>query len=359
MVDSTRTRRVRYCFFICLACLIVFPVLSIVLGLKVHPKEFEFSPDVSRHSVNRTISLLADLVTADTKQRTLTLDWFPINDTCVDPTCSEANIFFDDNLIQQGQDSGSNTSMANDNNRPTDPIFTWNVTGYNDILSDAAVFRTEITLFSTRVSGGHLSSELYYPFDSYSGVVFAFAQDATTNASISLSLTMTEGIAVALKTTAEVSDAELQDRLPQGVVLITITTQRATLVKIYCIVITLIFWIITLMLLFVAIMSVVCGFKQRVEILVVPVSTVFAFTQLRQTMPGAPEAFGSILDFVGLFPCLSLLSLSAALTIGVFLLVDPEQGEGRRDRKLTWDVLLESLAWHPKKRGKETREINA
>ncbi|KAK0493737.1 hypothetical protein EDD18DRAFT_1356194 [Armillaria luteobubalina] len=40
-------------------------------------------------------------------------------------------------------------------------------------------------------------------------------------------------------------------------------------------------------------------------------------------MPGAPEGFGDILDFVGLLPCLILLSISAITMIGVYLFADP------------------------------------
>ncbi len=42
------------------------------------------------------------------------------------------------------------------------------------------------------------------------------------------------------------------------------------------------------------IMTVGFGFQQRNEIVVIPVGTVFAFTQLRSTMPGAPEGFGTL-----------------------------------------------------------------
>lgn len=39
--------------------------------------------------------------------------------------------------------------------------------------------------------------------------------------------------------------------------------------------------------------AVIFGFRQRGEVLVVPVATVFAFTQLRNSMPGAPAGFGA------------------------------------------------------------------
>ena len=35
------------------------------------------------------------------------------------------------------------------------------------------------------------------------------------------------------------------------------------------------------------------GFRQRGEVLIIPVGTLFAFTQLRQSMPGAPAGFGA------------------------------------------------------------------
>jgi hypothetical protein len=51
---------------------------------------------------------------------------------------------------------------------------------------------------------------------------------------------------------------------------------------------------ITIILLLVMITTVFFGFKQRGEVLLIPVITLFAFTQLRQTMPGAPEGFGEL-----------------------------------------------------------------
>ncbi len=46
------------------------------------------------------------------------------------------------------------------------------------------------------------------------------------------------------------------------------------------------------MICLIMISTVVFGFRQRNEIVVVPIGTVFAFTQLQLTMPGAPDGFG-------------------------------------------------------------------
>lgn len=43
--------------------------------------------------------------------------------------------------------------------------------------------------------------------------------------------------------------------------------------------------------------TVVFGFRQRNEIIVVPIGTVFTFTQLRSSMPGAPEGFRTLFLF--------------------------------------------------------------
>ncbi len=144
--------------------------------------------------------------------------------------------------------------------------------------------------------------------------------------------------------------------------------QRNTLVIVYCLVITFTFCpssfptlsrtmpltscirigLLTLMICLIMIATVVFSFRQRNEIVVVPIGMVFAFTQLRSSMPGIPDGFGmSFLffnsqhglcsncstsrqynwyilfilyasvnlstfgtDFVGLLPCLILLSIS-------------------------------------------------
>ena len=55
---------------------------------------------------------------------------------------------------------------------------------------------------------------------------------------------------------------------------------------------------ITLILLLVMITAVFFNFRQKAEVLVIPVATLFAFTQLRGSMPGAPAGFGMPLFFL-------------------------------------------------------------
>ncbi|KAK0229645.1 hypothetical protein EDD85DRAFT_851152 [Armillaria nabsnona] len=86
--------------------------------------------------------------------------------------------------------------------------------------------------------------------------------------------------------------------------------------------------------------AVVFGFRQRNEIVLIPVGTVFAFTQLRSSMPGAPEGFGDILDFAGLLPCLVLLSISAVTMVGIYLFANPDHPSRR---PFTWGELRSML----------------
>ncbi|PBK88229.1 hypothetical protein ARMGADRAFT_1120637 [Armillaria gallica] len=78
--------------------------------------------------------------------------------------------------------------------------------------------------------------------------------------------------------------------------------------------------------------TVVFGYRQRNEIIVVPIGTLFAFTQLRSTMPGAPKGF----DFAGLLPCLVLLSICAVSMVGIYLFTDPNDPSRKA---FTWDEL--------------------
>ncbi len=65
------------------------------------------------------------------------------------------------------------------------------------------------------------------------------------------------------------------------------------------------------MICLVMIATVVFGFRQRNEIFVVPIGTVFAFTELRSTMPGAPEGFGTF--FILLYRTLNPIKITQAI----------------------------------------------
>ncbi|SJL16605.1 uncharacterized protein ARMOST_20131 [Armillaria ostoyae] len=281
------------------------------------------------------------------------VEWFVNADTCK-INCPEVNIFFDTNLFSSDDSSDGGPSS---NNRPTDPIFVWNATGgmtvmgdssYSDILGNSPMFCTKFNIYPLRNYSqhslfiSHKSLAYYYPFDVYWSGIFAFAQEASTNKSVNLALDSSSPLIVDLKITTDMMQTDpLEDiGIQKEVIDAHVTLQRSNFVIGYCLVITLTFWMVTLTICFIMITTVFFGFRQRNEIVVVPIGTVFAFTQLRSSMPGAPEGFGDILDFVGLLPCLVLLSICAVTMAGIYLFADPDHPSRRA---FTWDELVDVL----------------
>ncbi|KAK0434224.1 hypothetical protein EV421DRAFT_2088060 [Armillaria borealis] len=317
------TKRIRRCFFFSLVFVIMVPVICIILAVTLHPREFEYRAS-SVDNGNRTIELHADLVSADLKQGTVVLDWSIVDDTCYlddsgQSDCANINIYFA-------------TSKPSDNNRPTDPTFIWNITAdINDAYQCVLSFRSVIDCIPASAIDLSLMS-----LNSYTAVVLCFAEDANTNGPVKLHLKDTSGLVGGLKIQANVLNfTELDSSVPE-LIFIEINLQRGTLIKWYCIVITITFWLITITICLLMIMTVGFGFRQRNEIVVVPIGTVFAFTQLRSTMPGAPDGF----DFVGVLPCLVLLSICAITMVGIYIFTDPAKDSREQ---LTWSALGEPV----------------
>ncbi|PPQ76171.1 hypothetical protein CVT24_006597 [Panaeolus cyanescens] len=347
---SKYRKHLRWWIISCVVFLISAPILSIMLGLNLHTRDFEYKKKPSVSFEGRTLLMQARLISADPALGTLTLDWNILGEKGVgvcyresgveDPVvvakrrnltaCTDVQIFFDTNLLRSNDHIASRS-----NDPPTRPIFRFNATSFalNDVRGNTPMFRTELALFSTL---DKQSSLIYYPFDEYSAEIFMFAQDVETNQTVGVDLDKARGIAVGFSTNVE---PRTDVFVPGGMLNVLISLRRANLVRAYSIVATLAIWLITLILLLVMLTSVFFGFRQKGEVLVIPVATLFAFTQLRQSMPGAPPGFGDIVDFVGLLPCLALLSLSAALTLGAFILSDPTE----TPKKLSWQLIYEAF----------------
>ncbi|KAK0434222.1 hypothetical protein EV421DRAFT_1992864 [Armillaria borealis] len=324
------------CFFFSFAFVVVIPTICIVLGVTQHPAEFSYNAPSMDGGI-RQVTLHADLISADLKQASMVLDWNILLDTCyLGNNCTIVNIYFDANLLHL---SDTNSSIPSDNDEPTDPTFIWNTTAYNvDIFANTPTFQTELSIFprSKNARKHSSSSDVYYPFDVYLAEVFAFAEDASTKEPVGLFLQSTSGLAAGLKIRGEVADTS--DLGIPELVDILVTLQRGTLVILYGLVITITFWLITLTICLLMIMTVGYGFQQRNEIVVVPIGVVFAFIQLRSTMPGAPDGFGDILDFVGVLLCLVLLSICAVSMVGIYIFTDPAKDSRE---KLTWSAFGE------------------
>ncbi|KAK0229687.1 hypothetical protein EDD85DRAFT_973526 [Armillaria nabsnona] len=291
-------------------------------------------------------------------------EWSIIWDTCINHdmnnNCTAIKIFFDTIPFWRNF-SPSDPRHDNgpySNNRPTDPIFIWNATYFAQELANynrnSLTFRAELTLFTHDVS--YLSA---YPFDSYYADIVIFAQDVFTNNSVCIDLSTSYGLVTGIKTTTDAVEYSLwrpKDESVflqglQGTIHIYMNLQRSTLVIAYCLIITITFWMVTLVICLIMIATVFFGFRQRNEIVVVPIGTVFAFTQLRASMPGAPDGFGDILDFAGLLPCFVLLLISAITMVGIYLFADPDDPSRRA---FTWSELMpcvvisRTFGTHPK-----------
>ncbi|KAK0229655.1 hypothetical protein EDD85DRAFT_794132 [Armillaria nabsnona] len=259
------------------------------------------------------------------------VEWSITEDTCVtfssEPypiDCTTVNIFFDMNVSPS--DPRYNNGPYS-NNITTDPIVIWSGNSSHSFLT----FHTELVISTTDSS--YLSA---YPFDIYYVQIMAFAQDVSTNESVLLRLNESLGLITSsfsgIKTTTTTIRLEGVLNPVSDSTLIEMHFQRSTLVIVYCLIITFTFWMVTLMICLIMIATVFFGFRQRNEIVVVPIGTVFAFTQLRASMPGAPEGF----DFVGLLPCLALLSISAITMVGIYLFTNPDDPARKA---FTWSEL--------------------
>ncbi|KAK0229697.1 hypothetical protein EDD85DRAFT_973557 [Armillaria nabsnona] len=338
--------RVSYCFATSVSLVIIVATTCVALILKLHPggeSSYAMNPVGTG---NRTIFLSAAFVSADISQTTMLVDWLVEYDSC-EVDWPEVNIFFDTNVSPGCIDGPSS------NNRPTDPTFIWNATvgmtlithSSYDILGNSPTFCTTSNVYpffyylQKRLYIKH-QSLTYYPFDAYWSNIFAFAQEVSTNNSVNLDLGFAYPLIIDLKLTTNITRNEppYLDSMgvEQGVIRAHITLHRSPLIIGYCLVVTAMFWMITLMICFIMITTVVFGYRQRNEIVVVPIGTVFTFTQLRSSMPGAPNGFGSILDYLGLLPCLILLSICAMTMVGIYLFTDPH--DPSRD-VFTWDEL--------------------
>ncbi|KAK0474439.1 hypothetical protein IW261DRAFT_1595948 [Armillaria novae-zelandiae] len=124
----------------------------------------------------------------------------------------------------------------------------------------------------------------------------------------------------------------------------TVIVQRTTIVVAYCLILIFTFWLITLMITLLTITTVVFRFRQKNEIVVVPIGTVFAGIQLRSSVPGVPEGFGT--SFLVLHKASTQIctifwdwyhaSISAIAMISIYIFIDPDDPSRRA---LTWSEL--------------------
>ncbi|KDQ62018.1 hypothetical protein JAAARDRAFT_45428 [Jaapia argillacea MUCL 33604] len=282
------------------------------------------------------IFLQSNLVSIDADQQTMVMDWMIVGYTCsqqnISAPCPDVNLYSDQNLIRP-----SNGSGPSDNNLPSAPIFTLNGTEWasQNVLANSPIFRTDIVI-SNSGTGRTTQS---YPFDKYFASIFMFARDINNSQFMPVNINQTGGIAVLVylpllwdqmfisilsgfntELTAKYYDSEFP------AILTNIEITRGQVIRVYALLIVIAIWLVTLTFLAACIAVIFLRMAMPSAVLALPVATLFAFTQLRGTLPGAPAGFGAIIDFVGILPCLAILTFCSVLMIAVFLFRNPEKG---------------------------------
>ncbi|TDL16925.1 hypothetical protein BD410DRAFT_794837 [Rickenella mellea] len=273
----------------------------------------------------RTINLQMDLISVDPLNAVTVLEWLVGGDTCgCNSDCPAVNIFFDVNLLTGAAPKSDPPS----NNLLTNPTFVFNRTAACSVGDGAApLFVTSVYLsFDITKGNREFSSKTSledYPFDEYFALAAFYARDNSTGQMVNVNVTPTRGVAVGyrVKSCVYFPSGSYQGGPPA----LLFSFKRAPLVIAYDIVIVIGQWFITLVLSTVMIKSVLFRYRQSASLLVVPVTTLFTFTQLRATMPGAPTTFGAIIDFASVLPCLAILVMASTLTLLIFLVRDPEK----------------------------------
>lgn len=225
------------------------------------------------------------------------------------------------------------SSVANNAKPP--PIFFLNGTDYitwnnSDFRTSSPEFRTQVAI--TNFYGGRSAQS--YPFDKYSATLVFFAE-ALDNSTVAIGIDLTEGIAVGFNAALETSISGLASN---GVLIKNLEVTRGQVIRMYAVLIVVAIWMVTLAFIMTCIVVIFFGKGIKPDILVVPVATLFAFTSLRGTMPGAPSGFGADIDFVGILPCLALLTFSSVLLSAIFLFRrDPEKNRPR------WENIMRKM----------------
>ncbi|KAF8994992.1 hypothetical protein BDQ17DRAFT_1330842 [Cyathus striatus] len=270
----------------CIAC--ISTGIGIGYGLRV--KDFNGGKDdgLEKNSSIRTVTLEAELISIDPTTSTLVMDWVVTNDSCVyfNQDCTSVALFFDLNLLLSSDSPSTNRT----NDLANVPIFIWNPVNFGRPFFMVAIFRTTSMLFTgTEKSSSTLQN---YPFDTYGAVFVVYGNETQSNDLVNIEVDGSDGVAVGFKTTSNTAVSN-----QTGLYFNEISIERGGLIKAYVLCIIMGIWLVTLV--FVAsVMKIMFRYKQPKEVFAVPIATMFAFTSLRSSMPGAPTGFGATMAII-------------------------------------------------------------
>ncbi|KAK0229662.1 hypothetical protein EDD85DRAFT_973492 [Armillaria nabsnona] len=329
--------RVFCCFITALSFTVIVPTVWITAALWLRSVgDLDYVADSDIENTDRYLVLFVKLVAANIHDGTMVAEWSVEKDTCSsNSNCTEVEIFFDMHISPSDPIYGGG---PRNKKALSGPISVWNTTTTGTRRGkNAQSFRTRLNLSTSDnyedYHSGHSyeNSLIYYPFDRYETNLSAFAKDTSTNESVNLEFSSGSGFIIDHRFAIVLAGRTRQEETNR-IFDMDLCLQR----------------LLTLMICLIMIATVVFSFRQRNEIVVVPIGMVFAFTQLRSSMPGIPDGFvnmdsaqtvahqGNTIDFVGLLPCLILLSISAIAMVGIYLFADPDDPSRR---SFTWNEL--------------------
>ncbi|KAK7039884.1 hypothetical protein R3P38DRAFT_2696005 [Favolaschia claudopus] len=260
------------------------------------------------------ISLIADFLDIDALMRTVTVDWFVLPFNCSDPEMV-VNLFTDPNLMTAGAGNSADTASAS---APTDPIFQINSTEYCHATNRDSfpVFRTVLKLTglaSLRKIPGFANrrSLQAYPFDLYFFQASMFAQLADTNQSAGIVLAKSFGTPINFDVRLNSTGSQNNEH---GF-LLQFNVSRSAAVISLVVIIVIANWLVTIAFLWITVAAFIWDHEIVAEMFVLPIATLFAFTSVRGSLPGAPTGFGAVVDYYGILPNLGLITLFSAVLL--------------------------------------------
>jgi hypothetical protein len=318
------------CILISLFIIAISVSVSFVLvtsGLNHNITSYDIGMNVDFELLN--IDPVAGIVAVDI------YPWFNSPDQDAAPNCTgnstarTFDVYIDQNLSATGNpnwEDSENKDVPN-NNRPNKPVFRYTDDPCNpDERKNIATVRRILKLFLNAPTEGQERAAKYgqignglqaYPFDKYFANIYLFALETTNNQSTPQPLGLGDARGAVSNFQA---DFDLDtDSVEQGLT-ISLSIERSRAILLFCMVIIVANWIITLVFLWTTVACMLWKEQVVKELFVIPVSVLFAFTAVRGSMPGAPAGFGAFIDFVGILPNLAVLTVCSFILIFLIML---------------------------------------
>ncbi|KAJ7646986.1 hypothetical protein FB45DRAFT_1051561 [Roridomyces roridus] len=299
------------------------------------------------------ITFSTNVVTVNLEQLTLSLLWYPEdygpcnNDTCRASAGDIVEIFLDPTLL------AGPTATNSSNLNPGDPAFLLDVVSFCDFRKAAPLYWNDLPVFQSDLrlmpwiinmqappdsdNDVFTSTAINYPFDEcvciffdtlnkvdsprYHALVNVSARQANSIGSLRTQLVigpLIPGFEVGTQKLSAESDPNYVR---------SITLKRSFPLKVYVVLVSVCIALVAVILFVISLDFWLWGKKHPNEVLVLPIATTFAFTQLRQALPAVPTTTGIRLDYDVNLACFGLLAVSTILS--TFAIIFGSKGDRR------------------------------